>query len=61
MNAGLINWQKELRLFMKSDETPFEKFRQFAKKIVSVPKSEIDRREQEYKKARKNKAKRRDL
>jgi hypothetical protein len=26
-------------------ETPFEKFRQFTKKIVSVPKAEIDRRE----------------
>jgi hypothetical protein len=36
---------------MKS-ETQFEKFRQFAKKIVSVPKSEIDRRETEYKKSR---------
>jgi hypothetical protein len=43
------------------DETLFEKFRQFTKKIVSVPKSEIDRREQAYKKARKNKAKRRSL
>jgi hypothetical protein len=42
-------------------ETPFEKFRQFTKKIVSVPKSEIDRRERAYKKARKNKAKRHSL
>jgi hypothetical protein len=42
-------------------ETPFEKFRQFIKKIISVPKAEIDRREQEYKKARKNKAKRSSL
>jgi hypothetical protein len=33
-------------------ETPFEKFRQFTKKIVSVPKAEIDRREAEYKKSR---------
>jgi hypothetical protein len=33
----------------KSD---FEKFSDFTKKIVSVPKSEIDRREAEYKKSR---------
>jgi hypothetical protein len=33
-------------------ETPFEKFRDFTKKIVAVPKSEIDRREKAYKKAR---------
>jgi len=33
-------------------ETPFEKFRQFTKKILSVPKDEIDRREAEYKKYR---------
>ena len=33
-------------------ENQFEKFKQFAKQIVSVPKSEIDRREQEYKKGR---------
>jgi len=38
-------------------ETPFEKFRRFTKKIVSVPKAEIDRREQQYKKARKAKRK----
>jgi hypothetical protein len=42
-------------------ETPFEKFRQFTQKIVSVPKEEIDRREAEYQKARKNKRKRRKL
>jgi hypothetical protein len=42
-------------------KTPFEKFRQFTQKIVSVPKSEIDRREAEYKKARKAKKKRRKL
>jgi hypothetical protein len=30
----------------------FENFRVFAKKIISVPKSEIDRREGEYKKSR---------
>jgi hypothetical protein len=44
---------------VKSDaDTPFEKFRQFTKKIVSVPKAEIDRREKEYKKARANKKRR---
>lgn len=32
--------------------TPFEKFREFTKKIIAVPKSEIDRREKAYKKAR---------
>jgi len=36
-------------------ETPFEKFRQFTKKIVSVPKAEIDRREKQYQKTRKAK------
>jgi hypothetical protein len=41
-------------------ETPFEKFRLFAQIIVSVPKSEIDRREAAYKKAR-AKAKRKSL
>jgi hypothetical protein len=43
------------------NKTPFEKFRQFTKKIVSVPKAEIDRRENEYQKDRKNKAKHRSL
>jgi hypothetical protein len=37
----------------KKEETPFDKFKRFASKVVSVPKSEIDRREKEYKKARK--------
>ena len=40
-------------------ETQFEKFREFTKKVVSVPKSEIDRREAEYQKARKQEKKRR--
>jgi hypothetical protein len=35
-----------------TSETPFEKFRQFTKKIVSVPKAEIDRREKQYQKTR---------
>jgi len=29
---------------------PFEKFQQFAKKVLSVPKKEIDRREAQYQK-----------
>jgi hypothetical protein len=42
-------------------ETPFEKFRRFTEKIVSVPKAEIDRREKQYQKARAGKKKRRNL
>ena len=41
--------------------TEFEKFRAFTQKVVAVPKAEIDRREKEYQKARKNKGKRRSL
>jgi len=44
-----------------SQKPPFEKFRQFAKQIVSVPKSEIDRRKAEYKKQRAAKKKDRPL
>ncbi len=43
---------------MTDAETPFEKFREFTRKVVSVPKAEIDRREKEYKKARKKRRKR---
>jgi hypothetical protein len=38
-----------------TEPTPFEKFREFVRKVVSVPKSEIDRREVEYKRMRKQK------
>ena len=34
-------------------QSQLDKFRKFAEKVISVPKSEIDRREKEYKKARK--------
>jgi len=34
------------------DPTPFEKLQTFTRQILSVPKSEIDRREEEWKKAR---------
>jgi hypothetical protein len=43
----------------KSEEA--ENFLKFTQKIVSVPKAEIDRREAEYQKSRKNKRKRRKL
>jgi hypothetical protein len=36
----------------KHKEAAFERFRDFAKKIISVPKVEIDRREAAYKKSR---------
>jgi len=35
------------------DEKAFERFRRLAKKIVSVPKSEVDRRAKEWREARK--------
>lgn len=38
--------------------TEFEKFRDFTKRVVSVPKAVIDQREKEYQKARKQKRKR---
>ncbi len=34
------------------DEKAFERFRRLAKKVVSVPKAEIDRRAKEWKEAR---------
>ena len=41
---------------MKETETPdpkaFDRFRRLAKKVVSVPKSEIDKRAKEWKEAR---------
>jgi hypothetical protein len=43
---------------IKKTKTEFDNFRDFTKKIISVPKSEIDRREAEYQKSRKNKGKR---
>jgi len=35
------------------NESEYERFERFAKQIISVPKSEIDKREAEYQKARK--------
>ena len=42
-----------------SEPTPFEKFRGLAKQVVSVPKSEFDRREAEWRNEREEKNKRR--
>lgn len=36
----------------KAEPRPFDKFQQFAKRVLSVPKVEIDRREAEYQKER---------
>lgn len=36
-----------------AEPTPFEKFLAFTKKIVAVPKADIDRREKAYQKRRK--------
>ena len=33
---------------MKQKETPFERFQSFAKKIIQVPKSEIDAKQKEW-------------
>jgi hypothetical protein len=37
-------------------ETPFEKFKQLTTRVVSVPRSEIQKREVEYKEQRKIKS-----
>lgn len=36
----------------KREPTPFEKFQDLAKRVIAVPKSEIDKREAVYKRAR---------
>lgn len=35
------------------EKTPFERFEEFARKVISVPKSEIDERERKYREQRK--------
>lgn len=41
---------------MKNDaDTPFQRFERLVRKVVSVPKKEIDRREAEWRKAQKAK------
>jgi hypothetical protein len=42
-----------------SEPTPFEKFAALTKRVVAVPKSEIDAREIKYRAARKNKNRKR--
>ncbi len=37
----------------KPDVTPFERFRDFARGIIAVPKAEIDKQEAEYQRQRK--------
>jgi hypothetical protein len=37
----------------KPTQTDFDRFRDFAKQVISVPKAEIDRRQAEYLKSRK--------
>lgn len=39
------------------DGTPFEKFDRLFRAVISVPKSEIERRESEWRKAKKKRAK----
>jgi hypothetical protein len=34
------------------DLSPFERFREFARRIIAVPKSEIDKQEAEYQRQR---------
>jgi hypothetical protein len=36
----------------KDDLSPFERFREFARRIIAVPKSEIDKQEAEYQRQR---------
>jgi len=45
--------KKELeKIEMKNDGKDFERFQELARKVVNVPKEELDRREAEYKKRR---------
>ncbi len=36
----------------KPEPTPFEKFQELTKKVIAVPKSEVDKREAEWKRDR---------
>lgn len=49
--------RKKLETTPPEEETPFERFERMVRQIVSVPKTEIDRRDAEWRKARKDKAK----
>jgi len=37
----------------KPDLSPFERFREFARRIIAVPKAEIDKQEAKYQRERK--------
>ena len=39
------------------EPSPFERFTEFTRRILAVPKSEIDRRHREWKRRRRNKTK----
>lgn len=55
LRESKINTAFNIMANESKDPTPFEKFRAFTKKVVSVPKSEIDKREKEYKDQRQRK------
>lgn len=38
----------------KPETSPFDKMRNLAEKLLAIPKDEVDRREQEWKEARKD-------
>jgi hypothetical protein len=40
-------------------QTPFQRFEEFARKVISVPKAEIDEREREYRRKREGRPKHR--
>lgn len=42
----------------KPERTPFDRFRELARKVIQVPKAEIDKQEAEYQKKRAGKPKR---
>lgn len=41
------------------EQTPFDRFRDFARKVVSVPKAELDERERAFRESRSGKPRRR--
>jgi hypothetical protein len=47
---------KSINIENISASKPFERFRQFTKQVMTVPKAEIDKREIEYKQQRKVKS-----
>lgn len=39
------------------EQTPFQRFEEFARRVISVPKTEIDERERSYRESRQSKTK----